>query len=563
MADLDNSGELSLMEYVVFMSLITADDASLKLSFRLFDDNCDGYISLDEFHKIVAIHPNLSTQDINESISKYFTTGSKLRYNEFVLILEDMKKGVMKKQFRELAASKNFEDVDKLPVSDCSKLLWNRLNHPLPGYILKRIHQMEKSEELMSIEDFLAFYNVCQHLDAVELTIRLHTTTGGTLTRNSFSTAMRICTGTYFSPADVRFVFSLFDIDHDDKLDKESFNYMRTLQTRNFSSLNENRITLGTLTTLVMGSVAAKMAVFSCYPFDKFKTRFQCLPIQLHPFPKTIQRIILREGISGLYTGVGSMLAVTTPEKMLKLIVSDRVRFYLDDPEEASTGVRALWKEGLAGAVSGLVQATLVNPFEQVRIKMQMHNGKAPHGVWKGLAKLQFKNWYVGYPLTLCRDVTFNVVFFTLFGFLKIQLRDNHKRLDDKRLLAAFVLATTTACLVTIPIDTVKSIFQYQYINNTSPQKTLSKLYASEGILGLYKGTIPRIIVSNVLFGLTIFYFELIQRYFAPGTAVFLTTWQKDLDIVRDSRIRSLELKLYKEYGLKMHDILDMKKQES
>jgi len=69
-------------------------------------------------------------------------------------------------------------------------------------------------------------------------------------------------------------------------------------------------------------------------------------------------------------------------------------------------------------------------------------------------------------------------------------------------------------------------------------------------------------VVRTSLLGLTFVFFDHIQRIFAPNTALVLTTWQHDLDNVRQSHLSSLEDNLKRVYGLDMQAILVAKKAE-
>lgn len=137
LADSDHNGVLSFAEYFLFTSLMSAEDAFLKvrspflpwtnpvkISFKLFDINGDGYISLDEFREIIKMHtlsseaatgspkvePNLPEKGTDdnfkdealENIIRVFGDEGKkkLNYSEFIDLLKILNNEVLVQQFK-------------------------------------------------------------------------------------------------------------------------------------------------------------------------------------------------------------------------------------------------------------------------------------------------------------------------------------------------------------------------------------------------------------------------------------------------------------------------------
>ena len=57
---------------------------------------------------------------------------------------------------------------------------------------------------------------------------------GGSVTRDHFAQALRVSTGTSISTAEVDLVYTIFDKNHDGKLDKDSLDYLKQNRHREF-----------------------------------------------------------------------------------------------------------------------------------------------------------------------------------------------------------------------------------------------------------------------------------------------------------------------------------------
>jgi len=85
-ADKDHSGTLSFAEYVLFFSLLSMPEASLAISFKLFDLNEDGYISEEEFRKVFmssAPHDKIGDAQAGILLRSFFKDNKKLSYKQF------------------------------------------------------------------------------------------------------------------------------------------------------------------------------------------------------------------------------------------------------------------------------------------------------------------------------------------------------------------------------------------------------------------------------------------------------------------------------------------------
>jgi len=153
------------------------------------------------------------------------------------------------------------------------------------------------------------------------------------------------------------------------------------------------------------------------------------------------------------------MWAVTTPEKIIKLTVSDYVRKHNDSPEEHASGVRAVRKEAFAGLITGIVSALIVTPFEGLRIPMQLSEQPFKEIIWKTFYLQGLRRSYRGFSLCLYRDVTANILFFSSFGQWKEYFRDNKFRLSSFDLYISLVLAISIGAYISNPFDVMKSMY--------------------------------------------------------------------------------------------------------
>eukprot|EP01127_Copromyxa_protea_P014811 TRINITY_DN4184_c0_g1_i2.p1 TRINITY_DN4184_c0_g1~~TRINITY_DN4184_c0_g1_i2.p1 ORF type:complete len:764 (+),score=145.85 TRINITY_DN4184_c0_g1_i2:64-2355(+) len=647
LADSNNDGVLSFAEYFLFTSLMAKEDAFLKVSFKLFDLNGDGYITLDEFKEIIRLHAlsnpgskkekipkdsDPANQDVLQNLMNAFGDegNRRLNYSEFIDLLHALNGEVLVQQFKAMEYIPGF-----ITPQDFSKILLIRHEGEyLPSYLIKALHEMQTIEEsfwvlpsyslrstkphelldyggelwtdediekrsidalfepkipeflwedhltdtiffadenallvpkrnlynsetipdgfcyesgvnfgesiehvpehLISLDQFLAFNTLISKIDEIELAIEIYTAAGGTVTKEQFGHATRVATGTVFSNKELDMVFRIFDVNKDGVLSEDALHFLYQHRQR-LPVVAEKQQILSLIWSLALGTAAARGAGILVYPFDWLKTRLQLEPASLGAVRKLAKKTFAVEGWRGFLRGLNVMLVGIGPEKLVKLIVSDYVRQNLrPDPEDA-----VLWIEATAGLVTGVVQALVCNPYEQIKIQIQT-GAQKKRNAYVLLYNLGIRNAFRGLSITLCRDVPFNVFYFSVFAFMKEELKVQREDacLTGPALFLAHSIAALCAVLVSAPADTVKTRYQCSSKSEyKNPLVCHKSIVAREGWDGLFKGTVARCLVT-------------LQQWLQPGTVLGLKTWQQELDSVRKSRLLAMQNRLREEYGL-------------
>lgn len=259
----------------------------------------------------------------------------------------------------------------------------------------------------------------------------------------------------------------------------------------------------------------------------------------MRPLP---HRILRREGIRGLYRGLGANLVGVTPEKAIKLAVNDSLRDRWTD----ANGRISFFHEISAGALAGFAQVVATNPMEIVKIRLQMQGQKAAASAAGGGSNaaismppprqsaldvargLGIRGLFRGAPATLLRDVPFSVLFFPTYANLRSALGSAYLRHRDGpaaktgpeniptgiTLLSGVVAGAIASGFVT-PADAIKTRLQVAGARRkySGVVDCFLKVYQEGGIRSLYAGATPRMAVVAPLFGISLLAFEVQKVY--------------------------------------------------
>ena len=125
---------------------------------------------------------------------------------------------------------------------------------------------------------------------------------------------------------------------------------------------------------LLVGGTSGVLATSIVYPLDMIKTTMQRQvsgKSMLYKNPiQAFKGIVSKEGVSGLYRGMGANLIGIFPVQALKLASNDLFRDWLAD----ENGHVSLFRGMLAGAGAGCVQVIASNPMEITKIRLQIQS---------------------------------------------------------------------------------------------------------------------------------------------------------------------------------------------
>jgi len=280
-----------------------------------------------------------------------------------------------------------------------------------------------------------------------------------------------------------------------------------------------------------LGSIAGAFGAFMVYPIDLVKTRMQNqrgARVGQMLYKNSIdcfQKVVRNEGFRGLYSGVLPQLVGVAPEKAIKLTVNDLVRGKYTDMK---TGNIHLSAEILAGGSAGACQVIFTNPLEIVKIRLQVQGEAMKAAAREGeqvtkrsalwiVRHLGLMGLYKGASACLLRDVPFSAIYFPTYNHLKRDYfgESPTKKLGILHLLTAGAIAGMPAAYLTTPCDVIKTRLQVEARKGdtayTGLRDAATKVWKEEGFRAFFKGGAARVLRSSPQFGFTLAGYEVLQ----------------------------------------------------
>jgi len=290
---------------------------------------------------------------------------------------------------------------------------------------------------------------------------------------------------------------------------------------------------------LTAGGVAGALEAFIMYPTEYVKTQLQLeanaakkAAKEGKPVPEAKYKNITgcikvtwkERGITGFYRGCSTLIVGSMPKAAVRFAAYNQFASLLKDEKGKLTSTRTM----LAGLGAGVTEAIVaVTPMETVKTKF-IHDQNSKNPKYRGLIHgcgVIFKEegiggFYKGLVPTMLKQGCNQACRFFVFNTLKASLLAGQKReLKPYESMAIGGVAGILSVYATMPFDVVKTRMQgleaSQYKNSLHCGYVIVR---DEGILALWKGTIPRL--SRVMFssGLIFTFFEqtmrILNRYF-------------------------------------------------
>jgi len=258
---------------------------------------------------------------------------------------------------------------------------------------------------------------------------------------------------------------------------------------------------------LLAGGAAGFGVDVSLYPLDTVKTRLQAVD----GFRKS-------GGFKGIYNGLGPAALGSAPASALFFFTYEATKNHL-----GSTFLHGSPIAHCTAASMGEVVACLIRvPIENVKQKMQAGQFATMGDACGGIRRLDgFRGFFAGFGTTVMRDVPFSFLQFPLYEALKKKWAadQGHTTAPYQGALCGS-LAGAVAATVTTPLDVAKTRLMLGAdalgVRYTTMTSTLSRVYAEEGIPGLFRGVGPRVSLISlgglVYFGLYEYTIVQLQR---------------------------------------------------
>ncbi|XP_072978798.1 uncharacterized protein [Typha angustifolia] len=283
----------------------------------------------------------------------------------------------------------------------------------------------------------------------------------------------------------------------------------------------------------VWGAIAGACGEGMMHPIDTVKTRLQSQAVitgtqAQKNILQMVRTVWAADGLKGFYRGIAPGVTGSLATGATYFGVIESTKNWL---EEVNPNLSGHWSHFIAGAIGDTLGSIVYVPCEVMKQRMQVQGTRdswmsaitkgsisqkpgthmygyyagmfqAGHSIWKEQGP---KGLYAGYWSTLARDVPFAGLMVTVYEALKdlSEYGKQRYRLNREFHLNSSIeglllggLAGGFSAYVTTPLDVIKTRLQVQgsTIRYDGWLDALRKIWAAEGLNGMFKGSVPRII---------------------------------------------------------------------
>jgi len=270
--------------------------------------------------------------------------------------------------------------------------------------------------------------------------------------------------------------------------------------------------------------MAGALARSTVAPMDRIKILMQVAHVQKtsHLYPtmsKTAQHIVKAEGIVGFWRGNLTNCVRVIPHAATQFVTYDKIKIMLIGD---SHGKLSVPQRLLAGSLSGVAAASVTQPLDVLRVRLQTDPEvkgsvvNAARAMWNEGGVIAFYKGYTPAMLSLAPFIAVNFATFdTLKGLYYSNKSYSKQELKDRNPLVVLSLGAISGIVaqsICYPLDTVRRRMQTKstvivdgkvslnYYRNT-PTAFLTIL-REEGVKGFYKGMVPnalKVMPNNAL----------------------------------------------------------------
>jgi solute carrier family 25 iron transporter 28/37 len=244
------------------------------------------------------------------------------------------------------------------------------------------------------------------------------------------------------------------------------------------------------------------------YPVDAIKTRMQILsPASQSVYTGVIQstyRIATGEGILNLWRGMSSVVLGAGPAHAVYFATYEAVKHVMGGNQ---AGVHHPLAALSSGACATIASDALMNPFDVIKQRMQMHGSRKMYRSVLDCARYIYRTegvaaFYVSYPTTLSMTVPFTALQFLAYESISTAMNPA-KRYDPLTHCMAGGVAGGFAAALTTPMDVIKTMLQTRGTAQDAELRTVNGFMAGcrllrerEGVKGFFKGVRPRVLTT-------------------------------------------------------------------
>jgi len=254
---------------------------------------------------------------------------------------------------------------------------------------------------------------------------------------------------------------------------------------------------------IVSSGLAGAIEICITYPTEFLKTQIQLKDAGARTMPEAAKEVYAKNGIKGFYRGLSPLFWFSIPKSAVRFSSFEFAKSRLADQNGKLSTTGTL----TAGLFAGVMEAILVvTPQETLKVKL-VHDILSPqprfrgfiHGINTIVAEQGLASTYRGLAPTIFKQGTNQMIRFGTYEPLMQWMADKYAGGDKKNLSAAHsmisgVIAGAASVFGNTPIDVIKTRMQgLDGSKYASSLECAKEIYRDSGIIGFYKGTVPRL----------------------------------------------------------------------
>jgi len=259
----------------------------------------------------------------------------------------------------------------------------------------------------------------------------------------------------------------------------------------------------GLAVNMLAGALAGISEHAVMFPVDSIKTRMQVFatsPVAVYSgVGNAFSRISSTEGMRALWRGVTSVVLGAGPAHAVHFGTLEAVKELVGGNQAGNNWVAT----SLAGASATIASDALMNPFDVIKQRMQVHKSEF-RSVFT-CARTLLRNegigaFYVSYPTTLAISIPFNAIQFTVYEQCKRFLNPRGEYSPTSHITSGAV-AGAVAAAVTTPLDVAKTILQTRGTSSEPDIRSVGGMvdasrviWKRDGLKGFGRGLTPRVL---------------------------------------------------------------------
>jgi solute carrier family 25 (mitochondrial citrate transporter), member 1 len=247
------------------------------------------------------------------------------------------------------------------------------------------------------------------------------------------------------------------------------------------------------LLSLTAGMIAGTVEGFITYPTEYIKTQLQ---IHKQYNFQVLSSTIRKNGITSMYRGVGALMTGNSFKAGTRFYVFDQSKLLFTQWGCPHPMV-------FAGLVAGICEAVfVVTPSETIKTKL-IHDQNRPIPRYRGMfdcIRVSFqeqgiKGIYKGMGAVVARQGANSAVRMSTYGHIKEFVHDRYEgKVPWYGTFLIGAIAGTITVYATMPFDVVKTKMQsLDSEKYKSVVGCLKSVVQEQGVLGLWKGAVPRL----------------------------------------------------------------------